>query len=77
MKKIILFIVKIYQRTISPDFGITSYKHPQGYCRFYPSCSQYSYQAIEKYGVFKGMYKGLRRIIKCNPFNSGGFDPLK
>lgn len=77
MKKTILLIIKVYQRTLSPDQGIFSYKHPFGYCRFYPNCSNYSYQAIGKYGVFKGIFISLKRIIKCNPFNKGGYDPLK
>ncbi|MGL4393551.1 MAG: membrane protein insertion efficiency factor YidD [Fusobacteriaceae bacterium] len=69
MKKIIMTMIKIYQKTISKFFG--------NRCRFYPSCSEYTYQAIEKYGVIKGIYTGLKRIFKCHPFNDGGYDPLK
>ncbi|MGL6024648.1 MAG: membrane protein insertion efficiency factor YidD [Cetobacterium sp.] len=68
MKIIILTLIKIYQKFISPLFGKK--------CRFYPSCSTYTFDAIEKYGVFKGGYLGLRRIIKCHPFHKGGYDPL-
>jgi putative membrane protein insertion efficiency factor len=69
MKKIILFLIKIYQKYISPFLGKN--------CRFYPTCSMYTYQAIEKYGLIKGCFLGIRRIIKCHPFHPGGYDPLK
>jgi len=46
-------------------------------CKFYPTCSEYTKQAIEKYGAFKGVFYGVKRIIKCNPFSKGGYDPLK
>ncbi|MCO5211684.1 MAG: membrane protein insertion efficiency factor YidD [Caldilinea sp.] len=45
-------------------------------CRFYPTCSSYTYQAIEKYGVAKGSWMGFKRILRCNPWNKGGFDPV-
>ncbi len=77
MKKIILFLIKLYQKTFSPDTGWTSFKHPHGYCKHFPTCSQYSYEAISKYGVFRGCLKGFLRILKCNPFSKGGYDPLK
>ena len=64
-------LVKFYQRFLSPEnFGIKV-------CRFTPSCSTYMYQAVEKYGVIKGGFKGLWRIVRCNPFNKGGHDPVK
>ncbi len=77
MKYLILFLIKIYQKTLSPDHGIfknylTIYK-----CRFYPSCSEYCYQAVEKYGFIKGLFIGLKRIKRCHPFCEGGYDPLK
>jgi putative membrane protein insertion efficiency factor len=62
-------MVKFYQKYISP------LKKPS--CRFYPTCSEYTLQALEKYGAFKGTYLGLKRILKCHPFHSGGYDPLK
>lgn len=68
VKRLMLFLIKFYQIGISPYFG------PK--CRFIPTCSQYTYQAIEKYGVFKGVYLGIRRILKCHPFHKGGYDPL-
>jgi putative membrane protein insertion efficiency factor len=72
-----LKIIKIYQKTLSFDHGILSSFFPQGFCRFNPSCSEYGYEAIEKYGVIKGGIKTIWRILRCNPMSKGGFDPLK
>ena len=69
MKKFCLMLIKIYQNYISKIFGKK--------CRFYPSCSQYMYEAIEKYGILKGIFLGIKRILKCHPFHPGGNDPLK
>lgn len=76
MKRILLFLIVIYQKTLSPDHGIFSY-FIGGVCRFNPTCSQYSYEAIEKYGVLKGTWLGIKRMAKCHPWNKGGYDPLK
>ncbi len=77
IKKIILKLIKIYQKTLSPDTGWLAYKNKYGHCKYYPTCSNYTYQAIEKYGVIKGLLKGFSRILKCNPLSKGGYDPLK
>lgn len=69
MTKILIYIVKFYQKFISPLKGPT--------CRFYPTCSTYSIQALRKYGALKGTYLSIKRILKCHPFNKGGYDPLK
>lgn len=69
MRKIPILLIKFYQKGISPFLGRR--------CRFYPTCSEYTKQAIEKYGLFKGAYLGIRRILKCHPFHKGGYDPLK
>ncbi|MFW5672834.1 MAG: membrane protein insertion efficiency factor YidD [Anaerovoracaceae bacterium] len=69
MKKIVIGLVRGYQKFISPLFPPT--------CRFYPTCSSYFIQAVEKYGVIKGSFLGIKRILKCHPFNPGGYDPLK
>ncbi len=69
MKKIAILLIKLYQKVISPMKPRT--------CRFYPSCSEYSIQAISKYGLVNGGYKSIKRILRCNPFNPGGYDPLK
>jgi len=63
-KLIILKIIKFYQVFISPNF----IQH----CRFYPSCSEYAFLAVEKYGIFSGCWKGVKRIFKCHPWNPGG-----
>ncbi len=69
LKKIVIGIVRLYQKFISPLFPPT--------CRFYPTCSAYFIQAVEKYGAVKGSFLGIKRILKCHPFNPGGYDPLK
>ena len=66
IKSTVLGIIKFYKHFISPSFGSN--------CRFYPSCSSYAFQTVEKYGIFKGLQKGFYRILKCNPFNKGGID---
>ena len=68
MKKILIGIINIYQK-IPGNF--------HGYCKHIPTCSEYTKQAIEKYGFFKGIFLGFIRILKCNPFSKGGYDPLK
>ena len=68
MKKIFVSLIKIYQKIISPLFPPS--------CRYYPTCSEYSVQAIKKYGVFKGLIKSIWRILRCNPFSKGGYDPI-
>jgi len=77
LAKILLKLIRIYQKTLSPDTGWFRAYYPYGFCRYEPHCSQYSYQAIEKYGFIKGVLKAIWRIIRCNPLSSGGFDPLK
>ncbi|MBZ4665215.1 membrane protein insertion efficiency factor YidD [Mahella sp.] len=69
MKYILMFTIRFYQRYISP------LKRPS--CRFYPTCSQYAYEAISKYGALKGGFMAIKRILSCNPFNPGGYDPVK
>lgn len=69
MKKVIITLIKGYQKIISPFFPQT--------CRFYPTCSTYFIQALEKYGFFKGSWLGIKRVTRCHPFNPGGYDPLK
>ncbi|MGN0014867.1 MAG: membrane protein insertion efficiency factor YidD [Candidatus Gastranaerophilaceae bacterium] len=67
LKKIALFLIRIYQ-----FFS----KYTPKTCRFYPTCSEYTKQAIEKYGFFKGGWLGLKRICRCHPLNKGGYDPV-
>lgn len=72
-----LFTVKLYQKTLSPDHGWFKGIFPEGCCRFYPTCSEYTYQAIDKYGIVKGSALGFWRILRCNPWNPGGEDPVE
>lgn len=69
-----LFLICVYQKTVSPDHGLMKRFFPYGYCKFTPSCSEYGYQAIEKYGVLKGGFKAVYRILRCNPWSRGGED---
>jgi uncharacterized protein len=75
--KIIIFFIKLYQKTISPDHGFLKVFYPYGCCRFTPTCSQYGIEAVKKYGAIKGGIKTAWRILRCNPFNKGGHDPVK
>ena len=72
MKNLILCFIKLYKKFISPIFKMMGIE-----CKYYPTCSEYMVQAIEKYGVFKGGILGFKRLLKCNPFSKGGYDPLK
>ncbi|MFA5127081.1 MAG: membrane protein insertion efficiency factor YidD [Patescibacteria group bacterium] len=76
LAKILLKLIRLYQRTISPDTGWFRALNPYGFCRFEPHCSEYGYRAIAKYGPFLGSYKALARIIRCHPWAGGGHDPL-
>ncbi|MDD4599744.1 MAG: membrane protein insertion efficiency factor YidD [Negativicutes bacterium] len=68
MKNILILTIKFYRSFISP------LKPPS--CRFFPTCSEYAILAIEKYGVLRGGVKAIRRILRCHPFNPGGYDPV-
>ncbi|WP_305041455.1 membrane protein insertion efficiency factor YidD [Geoalkalibacter sp.] len=68
MRHLCLGLIRVYQLVLSPLMGPS--------CRFYPSCSQYSYDAIHRYGILRGLWLGLRRLAKCHPFHPGGIDPL-
>lgn len=72
MRKIFIWIINWYQKHISLWLESKNIN-----CKFYPTCSEYTKQAIEKYGAVKGLIKGFYRILRCNPFSKGGYDPLK
>jgi len=76
-KKPLLLLIRFYQKTLSLDHGPLHKLFPYGYCRFYPTCSNYAYEAIDKYGALKGLLMALKRLLRCNPWNSGGNDPVK
>jgi len=77
IKKLILRLIRFYQKTkwfhgtLARQLFLTD-----RVCRFTPTCSQYTYQAVEKYGAIKGLWLGLKRIIRCHPWSKGGYDPL-
>lgn len=77
LAKIEIFLIKIYQKTLSFDHGFIGRIYGRHWCRFHPTCSEYTIQAIEKYGPIKGLLKGWLRILRCNPWSKGGYDPLK
>lgn len=68
MKKIIIHMIKIHHLYIAPFLPYS--------CRFHPTCSEYTTKAIEKYGILKGIPLGIWRVLRCNPFNKGGYDPI-
>ena len=72
MKKVLIFFIEKYQKHISLFLDNKGIK-----CKFYPTCSEYTKQAIIKYGAIKGSFIGVKRILRCNPFSKGGYDPLK
>ncbi len=69
MQRLLIFLIRCYQVTISPLLG--------NRCRFYPSCSAFTIEAIEQLGPAKGILTAIRRIVRCHPFNRGGYDPLE
>ena len=72
MKKFLIFLISKYKKKISPIFSFLGV-----HCKYYPTCSEYAKQAIEKYGVVKGVFISIKRFLKCNRFSKGGYDPLK
>lgn len=69
MKRILIGMIKFYRKYLS---GMKRYST----CKYYPTCSQYGLEAIEKYGAFKGGFMAVWRILRCNPFSKGGYDPV-
>lgn len=68
MKYLFIFLIRVYQKCISP------FTPPS--CRFYPTCSEYAAEALERFGFFYGSWLTVKRLLKCQPFHSGGFDPV-
>ncbi len=71
MRRFFIFLINGYQKFISPFFKSRGVN-----CKFYPTCSEYMKQAIQKYGCLKGGFLGIKRILRCHPFAKGGYDPL-
>jgi putative membrane protein insertion efficiency factor len=68
MKRFILLLIRSYKKYISPLLG--------NHCRFHPTCSEYTYEAIQKHGLLRGILIGTKRLLKCHPFHPGGVDPV-
>jgi len=68
MKKLLLMLIRLYKKTLSPLLG--------NQCRFLPTCSEYTYGAIETHGAGRGFLLGAKRLLKCHPFHKGGYDPV-
>jgi len=77
MKHIVLGAIRFYQKYLSFDTGILKFLFlTDKACRFNPTCSEYTYQAIERYGIMRGLVLGMKRIIRCHPWSKGGRDPI-
>ena len=77
MKDLILKLIRGYQKYFSFDSGVLKFLFASDRtCRFVPTCSEYTYQAIFKYGIIQGSWRGIKRIFRCNPFDEGGLDSL-
>lgn len=72
----VLKTIRVYQRLFSPDHGPLKALYPYGYCRFHPSCSEYGYQAVERFGIIRGLPMAAWRVLRCTPWSKGGLDPV-
>lgn len=70
IKKFLIFLIRLYQRFLSPELALFSH------CRYTPTCSQYAIEAIEKHGCIYGLILAIWRILRCNPWSKGGYDPV-
>ena len=75
LAQLFIGLVKLYQKTLSLDHGPLKFLKPYGQCRFRPTCSDYAIASYDKYGFIKGSIKTIWRLLRCNPFNKGGYDP--
>ncbi|MEI6144049.1 MAG: membrane protein insertion efficiency factor YidD [Candidatus Berkelbacteria bacterium] len=76
IQRILIWFINLYQNTLSLDHGWFSSRYPGGYCKYHPDCSEYCKQAIEKKGAAKGIALGAWRVLRCNPWSAGGYDPV-
>jgi len=70
----LLWLIRLYQKTLSPDHGWFRFLHPHGYCKYYPTCSEYSRKVIKRRGLLVGIPKTIWRVLRCNPWSKGGVD---
>ncbi|MDR3334294.1 MAG: membrane protein insertion efficiency factor YidD [Treponema sp.] len=68
LRNVVLFVIRCYQNAVSPHFPAC--------CRYVPSCSAYAYEAVQRYGIFRGLVLAVKRILRCHPFHPGGYDPV-
>jgi len=76
MVQALTWLIKLYQKTLSPDHGWLRVFFPHGVCRYHPSCSNYMAEALQKHGLIKGISLGFSRVGRCHPYAEGGFDPV-
>jgi len=77
VRQLVLGLIRLYQKTLSFDHGALRHLFPNGYCKYHPTCSEYGYQVVARYGVVKGGCMAVWRILRCNPWSRGGHDPVK
>jgi putative membrane protein insertion efficiency factor len=76
VKQLVVGLIAVYQRTLSPDHGPLRVLFPHGVCRFHPTCSEYTKQAVLRHGVRRGLVMGGKRVTSCRPSSAGGYDPV-
>lgn len=77
MKFFLVELIRLYQKTVSPDHGIFSRVRRAPTCRYYPTCSEYARDAILAHGAARGTVMAIRRVLRCTPWHAGGYDPLR
>lgn len=72
-----LALIRLYQKTLSPDHGLGRYFYPQGACIYRPTCSEYAFESIRRFGVGRGVIMSAKRLARCHPWHEPGYDPLE
>lgn len=75
-RRIVRGMILVYQKTLSPDHGLVARLFPHPTCKYHPTCSEYGYEAVTKYGVIRGIPLTIWRVLRCNPWSKGGHDPV-